>query len=115
MPPASTSSTDGSRPEPPTAAEATWYRWEGEALILTLRVQPRASVDALDEPVGDALRVRLRAPPVDGKANAKLTAFLAKTFDVPRRQVEIIRGAQSRRKVLRIKSPAKLPAPIQRL
>lgn len=58
--------------------------------------------------------MRLRAPPVDGKANAKLTAFLAKTFDVPRRQVEIIRGAHSRSKVLRIECPAKLPASIER-
>jgi hypothetical protein len=114
MPPASASSPEGSGAGPPVIAEATWYRWEGEALILTLRVQPRASVDALDEPIGDAPRVRLRAPPVDGKANAKLTAFLAKLFDVPRRQVEIIRGAHSRRKVLRIESPVKLPSSIKR-
>ena len=65
-----------------------WYRWDGDALLLRLRVQPRARSDALDEPVGDALRVRLRAPPVDGKANAALVAFLAETFGVPRKQVD---------------------------
>jgi uncharacterized protein (TIGR00251 family) len=107
------SSPDGARSQLPATAGATWYRWEGEALILTLRVQPRASVDALGEPIDDALRVRLRAPPVDGKANAKLAAFLAKTFDVPRRQVTILCGAHSHSKVLRIESPGRLPASIE--
>jgi len=114
MPQASASLSDGSCAELDVAAEATWYRWEGEALILTLRIQTRASVDAIDAAIGDALRVRLRAPPADGKANARLNAFLAKLFDVPRRQVEIIRGAHSRSKVLRIKSPVKLPTRIKR-
>mgnify|MGYP002397135164 CR=1 FL=1 len=80
-------------------------------MILTLRVQPRASVDALGEPIGDALRVRLRAPPVDGKANAGLITFLAQTFDVPKRHVTIISGDHARRKILRIASPGKLPPP----
>lgn len=88
---------------------APWYRWDGDAVILRLRVQPRARADALDEPIGDALRVRLRAPPVDGKANAALVAFLADTFDVPQRQVHLIGGAHARTKSLRIESPQRLP------
>ena len=86
-----------------------WYQWDGDALLLRLRVQPRARADVLDEPVGDALRVRLRAPPVDGKANAALVAFLAETFGVPRKQVVLVSGAHARTKSLRIESPQRLP------
>ena len=79
-------------------------------MLLRLRVQPRARTDALDEPVGDALRVRLRAPPVDGKANAALVAFLADIFGVPRKQVVLVSGAHARIKSLRIDSPQRLPS-----
>jgi len=86
-----------------------WYRWDGEALLLRLRVQPRARANALGEPVGDALRVRVRAPPVDGKANAALVKFLAETFAVPRKQVVLTSGVHSRTKALRIELPQRLP------
>lgn len=93
-------------------AAMSWYRWQGDALILTLRVQPRSREDALGEPHGDALKVRLRAPPVDGKANARLTAFLGEIFGVPRRRVSILSGESTRSKVLRIDDPQQLPAQI---
>lgn len=51
---------------------------------------------------GDALRVRLGAPPVDGKANAALIAWAAEAFDVPKAQVELLHGAAGRQKVLAI-------------
>jgi uncharacterized protein (TIGR00251 family) len=90
----------------------SWYRWQGDALILALRVQPRAREDALGEPLGDALKVRLQAPPVDGKANARLIAFMADLFGVPRRQVSILGGEAARSKILRIDDPRKLPSQI---
>jgi hypothetical protein len=43
-----------------------WYRWDGDDLILSLKIQPKASRDELAEPLGDALKVRITAPPVDG-------------------------------------------------
>lgn len=49
---------------------------------------------------GDALRVRLGAPPVDGKANAALIAWAAKAFGVPKSAVELLHGAAGRQKVL---------------
>lgn len=91
----------------------TWYRWQDDALILALRVQPRSRDDSVGEPLGDELRVRLRAPPVDGKANARLIAFLAEVFGVPRRHVQILSGQHARSKVLRIDTPTRLPPDIQ--
>jgi len=92
-----------------TEKSAGWYRWEGEDLILSLKVQPRASADAIGEAAGDHLKVRLTAPPVEGKANAHLRRFLAKVFAVPQGRVELISGDQARLKRLRIRAPGQLP------
>jgi len=89
-----------------------WCHWDGDTLTLRLRVQPRARQDSFDTPLGDALRVRLQAPPVDGKANSCLVAFLAKAFGVPKQRVTIIGGERSRNKVLRIVAPSRLPSSI---
>jgi uncharacterized protein len=91
----------------------TWYRWEGEDLILRLRVQPKASRDAFSGPYGDdEYKITLTAPPVDGKANAHLLKFVAKAFGLPRSQVTLESGAHSRSKCLRLKSPTRLPIPL---
>jgi uncharacterized protein (TIGR00251 family) len=70
----------------------------GQAVILTVHVVPRASKNEVVGIHGDALRIRLQAPPVEGAANAALVAFLAETLGVPQRQVEILSGHASRRK-----------------
>ena len=49
-----------------------WFRWESDDLLLSLRVQPRASQDEFVGPHGDHFKVRITAPPVEGKANAHL-------------------------------------------
>lgn len=90
----------------------SWYRWDGAALRLNLRVQPRARDDAFGEPLGDALRVRLKASPVDGKANARLIEFLAGACGVPRQRVRIVGGAHGRSKVVVIDAPVVLPLPL---
>jgi uncharacterized protein len=58
---------------------------------------------------GDALKIRLAAPPVDGMANAELVRFLAAEFGAPTPRVTLIRGAAARRKTVRIESPARRP------
>lgn len=93
----------------PGAPGAGWYRWEGKDLLLSLKVQPRASADAIGEVAGDHLRVRLTAPPVEGKANAQLRRFLAKVFAVPQNQVELVSGDQARLKRIRIRAPTRVP------
>ncbi len=86
-----------------------WRREDAGALVLTLHVQPGAKRTALGGLHGDALKIRLAAPPVDGQANAELVRFLAAEFGVPQRHVSIVRGETSRQKVVRIESPAKRP------
>jgi uncharacterized protein (TIGR00251 family) len=89
---------------------AGYYQWQGEKLLLHLRVQPRASRDEIVGPHGDdALKIRITAPPVEGKANDHLIRFLAKAFGVPRSQVRLLGGDSSRTKHLSIDAPKQLP------
>lgn len=90
-----------------------WRHWEGEELVLSVRVQPKASRDELVGPHGDSLKVRITAPPVDGKANSHLIKFIAKAFGVSKSQVSLESGDTGRNKRLRIVSPKKLPLGIQ--
>ncbi len=92
----------------------SWYRWDGADLLLDLRVQPRAACDSFGDPVGGRLKLRLTAPPAEGKANARLTHFLAKAFGVPKAQVQLESGAASRNKRVRIQAPARLPLGLER-
>ena len=71
-------------------------------MILSVRVIPRATRSAISGRRGDAIVVRLAAPPVDGAANDALIEYLARTFDRPRRDVTILSGASSRNKRVRI-------------
>ncbi len=66
------------------------------------KVQPRARKNAITGVVGDALKLALTAPPVDGRANEACTEFFAELFGVPRSAVVIISGQSSRRKVVRV-------------
>ena len=67
-----------------------------------MHVQPRASRTEVVGLHGDALKVRLSAPPVDGAANDALVDFLSERFAVARRAVRVIAGAQSRSKIVEI-------------
>ncbi len=67
-----------------------------------VRVQPRASRSEIVGVHGDALKVRLTAPPVDGAANAALVELLAAALGVPRRAVRVVGGATSRGKIVEV-------------
>ncbi len=90
-------------------SDEPWRREDGAGLVLTLHVQPGAARTEVAGRHGDALKVRVASPPVDGKANAALLSFLAGAFDVPLRAVALLRGETSRRKVVRIESPRRRP------
>ena len=68
----------------------------------SVRVQSRASRSEVCGVHGEALKVRLAAPPVDGAANEALTALLAEAFDVPGRAVTIVSGASARSKLVQV-------------
>jgi uncharacterized protein (TIGR00251 family) len=93
-----------------TEMTAAWLR-EGDhgALVLTLHVQPGSKRTEVAGAHGDALKVRLAAPPVDGKANAELLRFIADAYEVPLRNVTLIRGETSRDKIVRVEAPARRP------
>ena len=93
-----------SRPEP-TICSLT----EG-GIVLNLHIQPRASKNELCGVQGNALKIRLTSPPVDGAANKLCREFLADLLDVSKSAVEIISGETSRHKRVRIASadPEKL-------
>jgi len=67
-----------------------------------VRVQPRASTNEIAGVHGDAVKIRLTAPPVDGAANEELVAFLSKVFVVARKSVRILAGESSRSKIVEI-------------
>jgi len=72
------------------------------SFLLRVYVQPKASKNEIVGLHGDALKIRLTSPPVDGKANKALVAFIARTLSVPKRQVTLQSGQQNRNKVLKI-------------
>jgi uncharacterized protein (TIGR00251 family) len=72
------------------------------SVSFAVKVHPRAKRDAITGAVGDALKVALTSPPVDGKANAACIEFLAKLLKVPRASVSIAAGLTSRNKVVRV-------------
>jgi len=85
-----------------SAPPPAWLRSDATACELDVRVVPNARRTQVDGEVGGVLRVRLAAPPVDGKANAALIDFLAISCAVRRRDIEITRGLTARRKRVRI-------------
>jgi uncharacterized protein (TIGR00251 family) len=72
------------------------------AIRFTVRVQPRAARSEIVGVHGDALKVRLAAPPVDGAANVALVEFLAQALGIPQRCVRIVSGATSRGKLVEV-------------
>lgn len=77
----------------------------GECLWLAVSVVPNAKRSGADGLHDGALRVRLAAPPVDGKANEALIAWVAESLGLPRRAVSLVRGQSSRRKWLALEGP----------
>ncbi len=77
----------------------------GECLWLAVSVVPNAKRSGADGLHDGALRVRLAAPPVEGKANEALIAWVAESLGLPRRAVSLVRGQSSRRKWLALEGP----------
>jgi uncharacterized protein (TIGR00251 family) len=73
-----------------------------KGITFAVKVHPRARKNAITGLVGDALKLALTAPPVEGKANQAVIEFFADLFEIPRSSVTIASGETSRNKVVRI-------------
>ncbi|ARM34783.1 YggU family protein [Legionella longbeachae] len=81
-----------------------WYKREAEHLILYLYVQPGAKKSEIVGMHEGVLKIRLNAPPIEGRANKELLKYVAQLFKVPPSQVVLKRGDKSRHKVLLVKN-----------
>lgn len=86
--------------------------WRDQVLICKLRLRPGGGRTAFAGQIGDRLRVRVTAPPLEGRANAALVKFLARQFRVARSRVRLVAGEFARDKVVEIDRPAALPEEI---
>jgi uncharacterized protein (TIGR00251 family) len=92
-----------------TAPNEASVTWQGEDLILTCRLQPKAAKDEFTTLGEGQLKIRITAAPVDGKANRHLVKYLAKQFKVPQDRVTIMSGENSRQKRIKIARPQCIP------
>ena len=88
-------------------------RRDGTDWLLDVRVQPRASRTEFAGVMGERLRIRLNAPPVDGRANLALREFLAGACGLPKSRVTLEHGLSGRDKCVRLHDVPALPAALQ--
>jgi uncharacterized protein (TIGR00251 family) len=79
---------------------ATFLRETSGGVLLSVKLQPRASKNEIGEPLGDELKIKVTAPPVDAAANQALIELLAEKLGCPRGKVELVRGQTSRHKTI---------------
>ena len=79
-----------------------FLRAQPDGTLLFVKLQPRTFVTEIGEPLGDELRIKVTAPPVDAAANMALIELLAEKLDCSRNQIELVRGHKSRHKVLKL-------------
>jgi uncharacterized protein (TIGR00251 family) len=80
----------------------SFLREQPDGVLLGVKLQPRASRNEIGGPLGEELKIKVTAPPVDSAANEALIKLLAEKLDCPKSKVELIRGQTARHKTLRI-------------
>jgi uncharacterized protein (TIGR00251 family) len=91
------------------------WRLMPKGVLLRVRVQPRSNRDQVAGLWEGRLRVRIAAPPVDGKANCQLARVIAKIFRVPKSRVVILTGETGREKTLLVTGATEIPEALQQL
>lgn len=94
---------------------ASWYRREGNSLYLQLHVRPGAKKNEYAGLHGDRLKLKIHAPPVDGKANAELVEFISQQFNIGKSSITLLHGTQGRDKTLRIVDAMQIPPELRAL
>ena len=80
----------------------TFLHETGGGVLLSIKLQPRAPKNEIGQPLGDELKIKVTAPPVDAAANQALIELLAEKLDCARGRVELIRGQTSRHKTIKL-------------
>src|ERR1700746_1720198 len=79
-----------------------YLRAQRDGVLLSVKLQPRASATEIGEALGNELRIKVTAPPVDAAANEALLRLLADMLDCPRGAVQLVRGQTSRHKTVKV-------------
>ena len=87
----------------------SFYQWQDKDLLLKLHAQPRSKENSIVCILDDMLKLKIKSPPVDNKANKEIVSYLANEFNVTKANVELISGQLSRDKKFLIKEPKVLP------
>jgi uncharacterized protein (TIGR00251 family) len=90
-------------------SKAPAYRWQNDNLLLNVYIQPNAPRDDYAGLYNSCIKLKIKASPVDGKANKELLRFLGLTFAVPPSRIRLIQGEGSRYKKIEICNPEELP------
>jgi uncharacterized protein len=79
-----------------------YLRDQSDGVLLSVKLQPRASLNEIGQPLGNELRIKVTAPPVDAAANEALLRLLVDVLDCARNRVELVRGKTSRHKTIKL-------------
>ena len=79
-----------------------FLRVQADGVLLSVKLQPRASANEIGDALGNELRIKVTAPPVEAAANEALVKLLAQRLDCPRNRVELVRGHTSRHKTIKL-------------
>jgi uncharacterized protein (TIGR00251 family) len=93
---------------------AGWARRVPEGWLLAVHVQPGAKTTGVAGLHGEDLKIRIAAPPVEGRANAALEEFIARALGIPKRCVSVVKGGASRRKTVQVAAPQADPELLRR-
>lgn len=88
--------------------------WDGDTLVLNILGKPGSNRDAIGKVKGDQLKVSVTASPVAGRATDHMVRFLAEEFGVAVKDIQVVFGRFNVNKQLRIRSPKKLPAVVNK-
>lgn len=91
-----------------------FYHWEDDTLVLNILGRPNSKRDAIGKVIGHQLEVYAAAVPRRGGATAHMMRYLAGEFDVPLSAIHVVFGEKNVNKQIRVKSPKRLPGPIQK-
>jgi len=92
-----------------------WFHSEENAVVLQVHIQPGARLNGFVGLHGERLKLKIHAPPVDGKANAELIEYMANSFGTPKSAVTIVQGTLGRSKTIRIVNATQVPAALESL